>query len=77
VLHSGRLQPNPEKNLPGTNTLACFAAVAIEIGLEHTPFVVLVNFFSSFEHAKNLLIMAPNNIKNCSLKCDFLIFNYE
>jgi hypothetical protein len=34
-------------------------------------------FFSSFEHAKNLLIMGPNNTKNLSLKCDFLIFNYE
>ncbi len=33
--------------------------------------------FSSFEHAKNLLIMGPNNTKNCSLKCEFLIFNYE
>ncbi len=34
-------------------------------------------FFSSFEHAKNLLIMSPNNTKNSTLKCDFLIFNYE
>ena len=34
-------------------------------------------FFSSFEHAKNLLIMGPNNTKNSSLKCDFLIINYE
>jgi hypothetical protein len=50
---------------------------AIEIGLEHAPFVVLVYFFSSFEHAKNLLIMGPNNTKNSSLKVDFLIFNYE
>jgi hypothetical protein len=49
----------------------------IEIGLEHTPFVVLVIFFSSFEYAKNLLLMGPNNTKNSSLKCDFLIFNYE
>ncbi len=51
--------------------------VTIEIGLEHAPFVVLVYFFSSFEHAKNLLIMCPNNTKNSSLKCDFLIFTYE
>ncbi len=43
----------------------------IEIGLEHARSVVLVNFFSSFEHAKNLLIMGPSNTKNCSLKCDF------
>ena len=50
-------------------------AVSIEIGLEHTPFVVL--FFSSFEHAKNILIIGPNNTKNSSLKCDFLIINYE
>jgi hypothetical protein len=35
--------------------------MAIEIGLEHAPFVVLG--FSSFEHAKNLLIMGPNNTK--------------
>ncbi len=49
----------------------------IEIGQEHARFVVLFYFFSSFEHAKNLLIMGPNNNKNCSLKCDFLIFNYE
>jgi hypothetical protein len=46
-------------------------------GLEHAPFVVLVYFFSSLEHAKNLLIMGPNNTKNSSLKCDFIIFNYE
>jgi hypothetical protein len=34
-------------------------------------------FFSSFENAKNLLIKGPNITKNCSLKCDFLIFNYQ
>ncbi len=33
--------------------------------------------FASFEHAKNLQIMGPNNTKNSALKCDFLIFNYE
>jgi hypothetical protein len=33
--------------------------------------------FSSFEHAKNLLIMGPNNTKDCPLKCDFLILRYE
>jgi hypothetical protein len=49
----------------------------IEIGLEKPPFVVLVYFFLSFEHAKNLLTMGPNNTKNSSLKSDFLIFNYE
>jgi hypothetical protein len=50
----------------------------IEIGLEHAPFVVvLVYFFPSFENAKNLLIMGPNNTKNSSINCDFLIFNYE
>ncbi len=37
---------------------------AIEIAKEHVPFVVLVNFFPSFEQAKNLLIMVPNNTKN-------------
>jgi hypothetical protein len=26
---------------------------------------------------KNLLIMGPNNTKTCSLKCHFIIFNYE
>ncbi len=50
-------------------------AQGIEIGKEHAPFVVLV--FFSFEHAKNLLIMGPNNTKNSSFKCDFLILNYE
>ena len=34
-------------------------------------------FFSSFELAKNLLIMGPNNTKNSSFKCDCLIFNYQ
>jgi len=39
----------------------------IEIGLERARFVVLVLFFfSSFECAKNLLIMGPINTKNCS-----------
>jgi hypothetical protein len=33
--------------------------------------------FSSFEHVKSLLIMGPNNTKNSSLKCEFLIINYE
>ena len=37
--------------------------IIIEIGLERAPFVVFVNFFSSFEHVKNLLIMGPNNTK--------------
>ncbi len=32
-------------------------------------------FFSSFEHAKNVLIMGPNNTKNCSLKLIFSYFN--
>jgi hypothetical protein len=44
--------------------------------IEHTPFVVLF-IFSSFEHVKKLLIMGPNNTKNSSLKCDFLIINYK
>ncbi len=30
---------------------------SIEIGVERAPFVVFVYFFSSFQHAKNLLIM--------------------
>ena len=51
--------------------------VLIELGLEHAHSVVLVYFFPSFENAKNLLIMDPNNTKNSSLKGDFLIINYE
>jgi hypothetical protein len=50
---------------------------AIEIGLEQAPFVFFILFSSSFEHVKSLLIMGPNNTKNSSLKCDFLIINYE
>jgi hypothetical protein len=49
----------------------------IEKGLEPSRFVLLVYFFSSFEHAKKLLIMGPNNTKNSSIKCDILIFNFE
>jgi hypothetical protein len=49
----------------------------IEIGLEQAPFVFFILFFSSFEHVKSLLIMGPYNTKNSSLKCDFLIINYE
>ncbi len=49
----------------------------IEIGLEQAPFVFCFKFFSSFEHVKSLLIMGPNNTKNSSLKCDFLIINNE
>ncbi len=41
------------------------------------PLLCWFIYFSSFEHAKYLLIMNPNNTKNSSLKCDFLIFNYE
>jgi len=44
--------------------------VPIEIGLEQA------HFFSAFEHVKSLLIMGPNDTKNSSLKCDFLIINY-
>jgi hypothetical protein len=51
--------------------------LAIEIGLEQAPFVYFILFFSSFEHVKSLPIMGPNNTKNSSLKCDFLIINYE
>jgi hypothetical protein len=46
--------------------------LATEIGLECAPFVVFV-YFSSFEHAKNLLIMGPNNTKNSSKS---VIFSY-
>ncbi len=59
---------------------SCFPALVsntIEIGLEHTPFVALVYFFPCLKHAKNLVIMGPHNTKNSSLKCDFLIINYE
>ncbi len=49
----------------------------MKIGLERAPFDVFVYFFSSFEHAKNLPIMGPNNANNSSKKCDFLIVNYE
>jgi hypothetical protein len=49
----------------------------IEIGLEQAPFVYFILFFSAFEHVKSLLIMGPNNTENSSLKCDFLIINYE
>ncbi len=38
----------------------------IEIGLEHARFVVLVYFFPHLNMQKNLLIMGPNNTKNCS-----------
>ncbi len=48
----------------------------IEIGLEQVPLLLLF-IFSSFEHAKNLLIMGPNNTKNSSKSLIFLIFNYE
>ena len=49
---------------------------SIEIRLEQAPFVYLF-FISSFEHVKSLLIMDPNNTKNPSLKCDFLIITYK
>jgi hypothetical protein len=49
----------------------------IEIGLEHACFVVLVYFFPHLNNENKQLIMGPNNTKNCSLNCDFLIFNYE
>jgi hypothetical protein len=45
---------------------------SIEIGLEQASFVVFVSFFSSFEHAKNLLILGPNNTKNSSKNVIFL-----
>jgi hypothetical protein len=35
----------------------------MEIGLEQAPFVVFFIFSSFDEHAKNLLIMGPNNTK--------------
>ncbi len=48
----------------------------IEIRLEQAPFVVFVYFFPHLNTEK-LLIMGPNNPKNSSFKCDFLIINYE
>jgi hypothetical protein len=45
----------------------------IEIGQEQAPFVVFCLFIPSFEHAKNLLIMGPNNTKNSSKS---VIFSY-
>jgi hypothetical protein len=48
----------------------------IEIGLEQATFVAFVNFFSSFEHAKNLLIMGPNNTKNSSKSVIFLYLTF-
>jgi hypothetical protein len=35
-------------------------------GLEQAPFAVFVYFLSSFQYAKNLLIMGPSNTKNSS-----------
>jgi hypothetical protein len=48
-----------------------------EIRLEFAMLCCFGLFFSSVEHTKNLLIMGPNNTKDCSLKCDFLILNFE
>ncbi len=53
-----------------------FHFITIEIGLEHPPFVFWF-IFSSFEHAKKPADYEPHNTKNSSLKCDFLILNYE
>jgi hypothetical protein len=47
--------------------------VDVEIGLV----IVLVYFFPHLNMQKTLLIMGPNNTQNSSLKCDFLIINYE
>jgi hypothetical protein len=41
--------------------MACHGQT-IEIGLEQAPFVFLIDFFSSFEHVKNLLIMGPTTL---------------
>ncbi len=66
-----------QSSLPNkTGRLTRHSGLPLEIGLEHAHFVVLVYFFLIWT-CKNLLIMGPNNTKNCSLECDFLIFNYE
>jgi hypothetical protein len=46
---------------------------------DRTRAYMLCCFGLFFPHlnAKKLLIMGPNNTKNCSLMFDFLIFNYE
>jgi hypothetical protein len=53
---------DPDQLLAAQGEESSMAAVTIEIGQEHAPFVVLV-YFSSFEHEKNLLIMAPTTLK--------------
>ncbi len=69
--------PSPSVSIPCTGCRGRRLWSPIEIGLEYVPFIVLVYFFPSVEHAKNLLIMGPINTKNSLLKCDFLIFNFE
>jgi hypothetical protein len=64
-------------SFPFTSNLHAQSHIDIEIGLEQAPTVFLFNFFSSFEHVKSLVIMGPNYTKNSSVKCDFLIINYE
>jgi hypothetical protein len=49
-------------------------AYTIEMEQEQAPFLVFVNFFSSFEHSKNQLIMVPNNTKISSKRVFF--FSY-
>ncbi len=63
--------------MPHLNACSEVLIETIEIGLEQAPFVVFVYFFPSFEHVKSQLIMGPNNTKNSSFKCNFLIINYE
>jgi hypothetical protein len=49
--------------------------LSIEIDLKHAPYVVLVFFL--IWTCKKPADYGSSNIKNSSLKCDFLIFSYD
>jgi hypothetical protein len=50
--------------------------IEVTVRLNHRDRPRASTLYSTFEHVKSLLIMGPNNTKNSSLKCDFIIFNY-
>jgi hypothetical protein len=86
IFHSGAFSENKESSKTAKRTAKSVVLIALYLmgknsygrrhrdGTRASTLCCFCLFFSSFDHAKNLLIMGPNNTKNSSKS---VIFSYS